>query len=70
MDHPLSRSVSEIGGVHTVVYVPSHKDDKLLGLISATRKEIQPFTDKQIACCRSSRCSGHRDRLRGYEQRS
>ena len=49
MDHPLSQSVAEIGGLHTALYVPLRKDEKLLGLISATRKEIQPFSEKQIA---------------------
>ena len=49
MDHPLSQSVAAIGGVRTALYLPLRKDEDLLGLISVTRKEIQPFSDKQIA---------------------
>jgi GAF domain-containing protein/CheY-like chemotaxis protein/HPt (histidine-containing phosphotransfer) domain-containing protein len=49
MDHPLSQSVAEIGGVHTALFLPLRKDENLLGIISSTRKEIRPFSDKEIA---------------------
>ena len=46
---PQLRGATEIGGIRTMVAVPLRKDDAVIGIITAFRKEIRPFSDKQIA---------------------
>jgi len=47
-DQPRAQA-SAAQGLRTMLFVPLRRDADLLGYISALRKEVRPFTDKQIA---------------------
>ena len=47
--HPRMVEAVEIGGIRTIVAVPMLKDNELVGVIAIHRREVLPFTEKQIA---------------------
>jgi GAF domain-containing protein len=45
----LAVSAVEIGGLRTLIAVPMLKDNNVVGFITIYRREVRPFTEKQIA---------------------
>jgi two-component system NtrC family sensor kinase len=48
IDDPMARSVVEIGGTRTLLWVALRREEKLLGLIAAARLEVRPFSENEI----------------------
>ena len=57
---PELQRLYEVGGVRTMLIVPLRKEGRVLGLITAYRQEVRPFTDKENCAARKLRgASGH-----------
>jgi PAS domain S-box-containing protein len=48
VDEPSARKVVELGGIRTLLRVSLRKEGACLGQIVAARREVRPFTNKQI----------------------
>ena len=46
--HPLIISAVDVGGIRTYLGVPMLRADELVGVIAIYRREVRPFTEKQI----------------------
>ena len=52
-DVAILRASAEFTGTRTVLNVPLRREGKLLGMIVSTRREVKPFTDKEISLLES-----------------
>ena len=50
---PGYRTLVDVGDIRTALIVSLRKDDASVGAIVVYRREVRPFTDKQIALLRS-----------------
>jgi len=46
--HPLTLTAVHAAGIHTLALIPMLKEDEFVGAISLYRKEVRPFSGKQI----------------------
>jgi signal transduction histidine kinase len=51
--NPLSVTGVDVAGIRTLLVVPMNKENELVGAIAIYRKEVRPFTDKQIDLVKS-----------------
>ena len=49
IDDPIVRAAFEISGIRTVLLIPLRKEGSLLGQIAAARRDVNPFSEKEIA---------------------
>ena len=53
IDDPIARATVEEGGIRTMLHVALRRDNKLIGKVTAGRKEVRPFADEEISLLRT-----------------
>src|SRR5256885_935560 len=48
-DYSIERTAAATEAVRTLLCVPLRREGKLMGMIASARKEVRPFSDKEIA---------------------
>src|SRR5262249_41286274 len=48
-DYAITRSAADLDAARTLLCVPLRREGTLLGMIASARKEVRPFSDKDIA---------------------
>jgi GAF domain len=67
---PIAVGAVEVLGARTLVAVPMVKESQSIGVIAIYRKEVRPFTDKQIAGDELREASRNRNRERPAAERA
>ncbi len=49
IDHIAFRTAAEVDGIRSVLFVPLRRDGALLGMFGSARREVRPFSEKEIA---------------------
>ena len=53
IDYSIQRSAVELDACRTLLCVPLRRDNALLGMIASARREVRPFSEKEIALLES-----------------
>jgi GAF domain-containing protein len=68
--HPLQVGAVDLGGIRTLIAVPMLKEGEHVGGITIYRREVRPFTDKQVELVQNlRRAGGYRHREHAAAQR-
>src|SRR4029077_20919145 len=51
--HPIRGALVEIGGFHSLLTIALRRDEALLGALHVYRREVRPFSKKEIAILES-----------------
>ena len=49
INDPIFRAAVDLAGIRTVLFIPLWKEGSLLGQIAAARRDVRPFTEKEVS---------------------